>query len=194
MLRFGWLRFRSRWSIPTLLARAAERRVISVVAAVNGRLAILTIGLFAWLTDLPLVFPALGPTAFLLFSAPFSPAAAPRSVIVGHGAALAIGWTTWQLVCQWSGATGGLVGSGWLVGSATLALGVTALALVWLACPHPPACASALIVALGGIMHGTEVLLMGLAVLCVTVQATAINRAACLAVPLWSPRSRSDSA
>jgi xanthosine utilization system XapX-like protein len=75
-----------------------------------------------------------------------------------------------------------------------LALGVTALALVWLACPHPPACASALIVALGGIMHGTEVLLMGLAVLCVTVQATAINRAACLAVPLWSPRSRSDSA
>ena len=88
-LRLRWLRWRARLSVPSLLASADERSVVSRVAAINGGLAILIISLFAWLTDLPLLFPVLGPSAFILFSKPFSADAAPRSVVGGHFIAMA---------------------------------------------------------------------------------------------------------
>jgi CBS-domain-containing membrane protein len=89
---------RARLSIPSLLSRADERVVVAVVASVNAVFAILTISLIAWLIDLPLLFPALGPTAFILFARPFSPAAAPRAVVLGHLSAIAVGSVSWNLV------------------------------------------------------------------------------------------------
>lgn len=68
-----------------------ERKAVSVVTAVHGGLAILAIGFFSWITDLALTFPALGPTAFILFSSPTSESAAPRSVILGHFCGIASG-------------------------------------------------------------------------------------------------------
>ena len=72
-INLRWLTWRARLSIPSLLASCEEREVISLISGVNVALAILTISLLAWFTGLPLVFPALGPTAFILFSKPFSP-------------------------------------------------------------------------------------------------------------------------
>ena len=83
-----WLIWRARLSIPALLARYDDKKVLSLVTAIHAGLAILLIGVFAWLTHLPLVFTALGPSAFILFSAPLSPAAAPRTVILSHALAL----------------------------------------------------------------------------------------------------------
>ena len=71
-LKMRWLVWRARLSTPALLARHDETKVISTMAALNGGGAILTIGLFAWLTDLPLVFPALGPSTFILFTMPLT--------------------------------------------------------------------------------------------------------------------------
>lgn len=98
-----WLMFRARLSTPVLLTRFDEQKVVSVITAIHGGSAILAIGLFAWLTDLPLVFPALGPTAFILFSAPLSPAAAPRSVILGHFSCLGSGYVVWWLMSYLAG-------------------------------------------------------------------------------------------
>ena len=187
--RTRWLIWRARLSIPVLLARFDEQKVISLVAAINGGLAILTISLVAWLTDLPLLFPALGPSAFILFSTPLSPAAAPRSVILGHFVCLASGFAVWQLMNYLAGEPVSVQAGGWpLFCSASLALAVSCLLLVRLSCPHPPACASGMVVALGAINHGYDVVLMAVVVVWLTVQAVAMNRFAGMPGPTWSPR------
>jgi len=188
-LKTRWLMWRSRLSTPALLTRFDERKVVSLVAAVNGGLAILTIGVFAWLADLPLVFPALGPSAFILFSSPLSPGGAPRSVVLGHFAALACGCVAWRLLSFLAGAPVSLEAGGWsLFCSASLAMALSCLVLVRLSCPHPPACASGLVVALGAVTHWQDLLFVALGIVWLTTQAVAMNRFAGLPVPAWSPR------
>jgi len=188
-LKTRWVIWRARLSTPALLTRFDERKVVSLVTAVNGGLAILTIGLFAWLTDLPLVFPALGPSTFILFSAPLSVAGAPRSVVLGHFLCLACGYAVWHLMSHLIGEPVSMEAGGWpLFCSASLALGVNCLLLVRLSCPHPPACASSLVVALGAVTRWHDLLLMALVVVWLVVQAVAMNRFAGLPVPTWSPR------
>ena len=184
-----WRIGRARFSTPVLLARFDEKKVVSWIAAVNGGLAILVITLAAWLSNCPLMFPALGPSAFILFAAPLSPAAAPRSVIVGHFTAMASGYGIWRLVSYLAGGVSvSLETGGWpMLCSASLAMAVACLLLVRLSCPHPPALASSMIVALGGVPHWPNLLYMALAVLLVTVQAVVVNRAASLPVPIWAP-------
>jgi CBS domain-containing membrane protein len=185
--------WRSYLSAPALLARFDETQIVARIAAINGGLTILTIGVFAWLTGTPLLFPALGPTAFILFSAPLSAAAAPRSVVLGHLTAIMIGFAVWWMISALTGEPVG-VRSGWPpIISTSLALALTCMALVRLSCPHPPACASSLVVALGATTQWHELLLMGGAVLLLTAQAVAINRLAGVPAPRWKPRVRQDA-
>ncbi len=192
-LRTRWAIWRARYSPAGLLARLDERKAVSVVAAVNGGLAILAIGFFSWITGLALTFPALGPTAFILFSTPTKESAAPRSVILGHFLGMASGWAVWHLVSTVFGGpvslqTGGLAP----VVSASLALAATCVLLIRLSCPHAPPCASSLIIALGGVTDWLGVLLMAVAVVWITAQAVAMNRLAGVHVPTWSPLVRTD--
>ncbi len=191
-VKMWWLRWRARWSIPALLASGDERKVVSVIAGTNGALAILTVCLFAWLTDLPLVFPALGPTAFIIFSKPFSPDAAPRSVILGHFSGIASGMVTWHLFSYLGNQPVSLDVLGWQTfGSASVALAMTCLLLVRLSCSHAPACASALIIALGGVSGWLDMLAMAIAVVVLTGQALLVNRIGGVRTPTWSPEPRS---
>ena len=191
-----WLRFRSwfsRWrarlSIPSLLAAYDEREVIQLVAAVNGVVAISVLTVLAWLVDLPLLFPALGPSAFILFSSPFSASAAPRSVIGGHSVAIAVGYATWRLVSIASGDPVSLEAGGWAVlASASMTMGLVCVLLVRLACPHPPACGSALVAALGVADGWVPLLGMVAGVVLLTLQAVLITRLAGVSTPLWSSR------
>ena len=181
--------WRARLSIPSLLAGGDERRVISLVAAVNGGVAILVISMLAGLIDLPLLFPALGPSAFLLFSSPFSEAAAPRSVIVGHSAAIAAGLVVWHFVSLLCGQPVSLATGGWPVfASASLVLAASCVLLVWLSAPHAPACATGLIIALGLANNWLAFLGMATGVLLLTAQAVVMNKIAGVSAPTWSPR------
>lgn len=193
-LRQRLLRWRACLSVPSLLAGFDERKVVSFTCAVQGGMAILIIGFLAWLADLPLLFPALGPSAFLLFSSPFSPAAAPRSVIVGHSVGISAGLAIWALTSLVCGRPVSLGTGGWLVfASASLALGITCSLLVWLSCPHAPACASALIVALGAVTDWSGLIGMLAGVLLLTGQAVMLNRIAGVNIPRWSSSSHNDS-
>lgn len=178
--------WRAKLAIPVLLSRFEEKKVVSWIAAINGGLAILVIMLAAWISDCPLIFPALGPSAFIMFSTPLSSAAAPRNVIVGHFAAMASGFSVWHLVSYLAGASVTLETGGWpLLCSVSLAMAVGGLLLVRLSCPHASALGSSMIVALGGVPHWLELLYMALAVTIITFLAVAMNRAASLPVPLW---------
>ncbi len=188
-LRLRWMIWRARFSMPVLLSFVDERKLVPIITGVNCGLLILTISLFAWLTNLPLVFPTLGPSTFLMFSAPLKPAAAPRSVILGHWVCLATGLLSWHLFSVISGTSVSVATGGWaLFGCATLTLGVCSLLLVRLSCPHPPACASGLVVALGAAAHWYQVLMMAGIIAWLTYQAVLMNRLAGIAVPLWGPR------
>ncbi len=190
-LKTRWAIWRARYSTVGLLARLEERKAISVVAAVNGGLAILAIGFFSWITDLALTFPALGPTAFILFATPTSESAAPRSVVLGHFSGMAAGWAVWYLVSAVVGGPVSIEAGGLApVVSASLALAVTCALLVRLSCPHAPACASSLIIALGVVTDWRGVLLMAVAVVWLAAQAVAMNRFAGVPVPTWSPTDR----
>jgi len=57
---------------------------IGVFAMVNGGLSTALTACGALATGEPLVFPSLGPTAFMLFYQPRSPAASPRNTVLGH--------------------------------------------------------------------------------------------------------------
>ena len=182
------MRFRARFSVPALLAVADERRVVSVLAAVHAGLAIAVISLCAWLTDLPMLFPALGPSAFIVFARPFSEAAAPRSVIIGHGVALGIGLVVRCAIEATSGEQIGLEVANTLptLLSASLALACTCFALVRLCAPHAPACATAIIIAVGAVRGWTELIAMAAAVLVLTLLAVGMNRLVGLYVPTWN--------
>jgi len=188
-LKARCLTWRARFSTPALLTRFDEDKVVSLVTAVNGGLAILTISFFAWLTDLPLLFPALGPSAFILFGTPLSPAAAPRSVILGHLSTMAVGFVVLHVVRSAVSGPVSMEADGWaLFASASLAMAASCLLLVRLSCPHPPACASGLVIVLAGVTGWQELLFMALAVVWLTMQAVAMNRFAGLPMPLWSAR------
>ena len=147
--------------------------------------------MFAWLAELPLVFPALGPSVFIVFSSPLSAAAAPRSVILGHGVGLASGIAVWQVMSGLAGAPVSAQAGGWVpFCTASLGLAAACLLLVWLSCPHPPACASCLVVALGLVTDWRDLLLMAGVVVWLAVHAFVVNRIAGLPVPVWLPKGQ----
>ncbi len=61
-------------------------------ALVNGVISIGIMSAAAALTRQPLIFPSLGPTAFLLFYTPTAPAASPRNTICGHAIGASAGY------------------------------------------------------------------------------------------------------
>ncbi|MBN2211048.1 MAG: HPP family protein [Sedimentisphaerales bacterium] len=186
-----WQLWHARYTTPALLSRFGERNVVAVVTGVNAALGIFVLSLFTWLTDLPLVFPALGPSSFILFSSPLSKPAAPRSVIMGHWVCLTSGYTAWRITSLLTEQTISVDQNGWpLMLSASLALGLGGLLMVSLDCPHPPACASALVVAIGAVTSIANILLMAGVVVWLTYQAVAINRFGGLPVGRWRYQPR----
>lgn len=73
------------------------------------------------------------------------------------------------------------------VGAAALSLGLTAGLMVLFKVPHPPAGATTLIISLGLLRYGDELVVLMIGVVLLTVQAIVINRLAGLPYPLWSP-------
>ena len=107
----------------------------------------------AWLTGLPFVFPSLGPTAYLMATAPSSEAVRPRRVVGGHAIGAAAGLVSYHLFA------GGLAITAdapmlaadqlWLVVAAVVAVVLTTAGMIATRTGHAPACATTLIVALG---------------------------------------------
>jgi CBS-domain-containing membrane protein len=179
-----------RLRLPALERNHDRRSVVGAFALVNGVVSIALMAAAAWATGAALVFPSLGPTAFLLFYDPLGRASSPRNTVCGHllgvlagyGALAAFGLT----------AAGPAVATGVTparIGAAAVSLGVTAGAMVWLSVPHPPAGATTLIVSLGILHTPAQLGVLLLGVVLITAQGLAINRLAGLDYPVWAPRA-----
>lgn len=180
------LGFARRYRLPALESRYSTIAVIGAFAAINGLISIGLMATAAVVTQTPLLFPSLGPTAFLLFYSPLAPAASPRNTWGGHLIGAAAGYLSLALF--------GLLDTAFVadapltsarIGAAALSLGLTSGAMIWLKVPHPPAGATTLIVALGILREPWQLAVLMLAVVLLVLQGFVINRLAGVPYPRW---------
>lgn len=179
-----------RLQLPALERRYNSTLVLGLFAMVNGFISIGIMSLAAFVTGQPLIFPSLGPTAFLLFYTPRAPAAAPKNTLLGHLIGAAAGYVA-LVVFGLTDEGPALVEGVTLArtGAAALSLGLTAGVMAWVKAPHPPAGATTLIVSLGILTEPSQLAVLMLAVLMLVIQGLTINRLAGIDYPLWGPKS-----
>jgi CBS domain-containing membrane protein len=178
-----------RLRLPALTERHSSTLVLGMFACTNGLISIGLMSAAALVTGAPLIFPSLGPTAFLLFFTPLQPAASPRNTLGGHFIGAAAGYLSlavFGLLHEAPALAAGVTGQ--RVAAAALSLGLTSGVMVWTKLPHPPAGATTLIVSLGILREPWQLVVLMLAVALLAVQGLAINRLAGIPYPLWSPR------
>ncbi|HTK08714.1 MAG TPA: HPP family protein [Ktedonobacteraceae bacterium] len=174
--------------LPWLLAHHSNLIVLALFSFINGCISIGLMSILAVLTRSPFVFPSLGPTAFLFFYTPTAPSASPRNTLIGHAIGVCAGYFSLVVTGLTMAGPALAIGVTWpRVIAATLSLGLTAGLMVLLRAPHPPAGATTLIVSLGLLTQPTQLVLLMIAVLLLTMQAFAINRLAGIPYPIWSP-------
>lgn len=161
-----------------------HKRVI--LKAIFTFVTIATIGLVAYASHLPFLFPSLGPTAFLLFYKPLSETSSPKNAILGH----LVG-----IVCGYLGlAIFGLVGSTsaflhgvsiQYIGSAAVALTLTSALTSWWKVEHPPAGATTLIISLGIINTVPDLAIMIISIVVLCIVGWILNNISGIKYPLW---------
>jgi CBS domain-containing membrane protein len=180
-----------RIRIPWLLQRHAQVPVLALFGFINGCMSIGLMSILALLTHSPFIFPSLGPTAFLFFYTPTTPAASPRNTVIGHGIGVLAGYFSLVVTGLTTAGPALYVGITWpRVLAAALSLGLTAGLMILAKSPHPPAGATTLIISLGLLTRIPQLILLMIAVCLLTIQALAINRLAGIDYPLWNPRQR----
>jgi CBS domain-containing membrane protein len=153
---------------------------------VNGGLSIGIMAVAALVTGQPFIFPSLGPSAYLFFAAPSTPAAAPRNAVFGHALGAAAGLACLYVFGLADAGPATTVGVTWArVAATALSLGLTNGLMVLLRVPHPPAAATTLIISLGLLSTLEHVAVLLLAVALLTLQAVALNRLAGVTYPWW---------
>jgi CBS-domain-containing membrane protein len=178
--------FARRMRIPYLVERHDATAIMGLFAFINGLISIGLMSMAALVTGSPFIFPSLGPTAFLLFYTPTAPAASPRNTVFGHLIGALSGYLAllvFSLQADPPALASGV--SAGRVGAAALSLALTAGLMVWWKVPHPPAGATTLIVSLGILRTPTQLAVLMLAVVLLTVQGFVINRLAGVDYPRW---------
>lgn len=178
-----------RLRLDSLAKRFPARSVLALYVFISGFITIVLLSVLAVFTRNSLVFPSLGPTAYLFFFSPLAKASEPRHAVLGHAIGLICGYGAFVLV---SGhAPEGLQQVlQWHTGlAAALSLAATGALMVFFRVSHPPAGATTLIVSLGLLSRPRDLLIIEVAVVLLTLQALAINRLAGLPYPLWENKN-----
>src|SRR5581483_8791262 len=178
----------TRLRLPWLTEHYARIPVLALFSFLNGCISIGLMSALALVTRTSLIFPSLGPTAFLFFYTPTAPAASPRNTIIGHAIGVLAGYGSLLVTGLTAAGPALAVGVTWpRVIAAALSLGLTAGLMVLARSPHPPAGATTLIVSLGILTKPWQLVLLMVAVILLTLQALTINRLAGIPYPLWNP-------
>ena len=167
-----------------LLIRFPHRLTRSMFAFASGAIAIGIISTAAVCTGQPLIFPSLGPSAFLFFSQPTAPTSAPRNAILSHGSGILIGGVSYWLF----GVLFGFDTPTAQVAAAVLSLGLISGLMVAADIPHAPAASTTLIVSLGLMVQWQQLIAVMAGVVMLTMQSYLINRISGIVCPVWRAR------
>jgi CBS domain-containing membrane protein len=147
-------------------------------------------GLAAYITRQPLLFPSLGPTAFLIFESPTAESSSPRNTFIGHAVAIlagALSLAVFGLFRHPSVLVEGVALA--RVGAGALSVALTGSVLLLLKSSHPPAGATTLIVSLGLLRTPQQMIVLMAGVVLLTVSGFILNRATGVPVPIWSAKA-----
>ncbi len=194
-LSFRIVAFFSRLQIGYLIHQLENPHILLVLFALTaGSTAMGIITAAAYITHLPLIFPPLAPSAFILFYTPMSPSASPRSVFLSHSIAIVAGIISLKLVSSLAPEANLFdpsVINAQRIMVITLATVTTTLAMVMLKCTHAPATASALIAAMGYMTNPFQIVGLLAAVALLILEAIIFIRIlGGLPYPIWKPDNR----
>lgn len=181
----GWIIRLARLQPWYVLIRHPNRLVKSVFVFINGSLAIGIMSVITVFTAQPMVFPSLGPTAFLFFYKPSIKVSSPRCAVLSHGAGIIIGYLSCFLCTMLFGPDNPAA----QIGAAALSMGLIGAVMIAADIAHPPAASTALIVSMGFMTHWTELVAIEVAVVILAAQAYLFNRFSGVYYPLWRNRS-----
>jgi CBS-domain-containing membrane protein len=173
--------------------KTADARPVSLVSVVfmNGFATIALLAALAMIWRVPLVFPSLGPAAFLLFASPEAPSACPRNTLCGHAIGILCGYGALWLTGLQYAPSAMLEGVNLArVAAAALSLAFTGALMILFGVVHSPAGATTLIISLGIITHPLHLLAIEAAVALIVIQALITQRLRGVPYPLWSPRTK----
>ena len=176
----------NRLSLEQLKGRYHPAVVLAVFGFLGGSITIGLLALMAHVAHSPLVFPSLGPTAFLLFVKPMEPSASPRNTILGHLVGASAGWLS-LLLFGLAGVSGAALGDiGWdRLGAAALSIGVTIGVMELWNVAHAPAGATTMIVSLGLMPQLWQLGVLMLSVAALVVLGWVINHLVAVPYPVW---------
>ncbi|MEW7979513.1 MAG: HPP family protein, partial [Candidatus Sedimenticola endophacoides] len=153
-LLYRLVAFVSRLQLGYLLKDSRHsRRAVRIFVFIEGLSALAIIATAAFLAKLPLLFPPLGPSAFILFRTPLARAAAPRAVLYANLLGMLVGIAMLHLFALLFPEAESHRGEAlnWpRICALSLAMGLTSLGMIVFDCAHPPAAATALIAVDGG--------------------------------------------
>jgi len=173
--------------IANVLRTARLSRMWALFMFVNGFITIAILTGTAKLFDTPFIFPSLGATAFLAFFTPTTAPASPRNALFGNAVGIASGYLALVVTGLQHAPPATDANLGWQrILAVSLALAATAALMILLNVPHPPACATTLIVGLGLVTKPAYLLVLEAAVALLVIQAIVINRLMGVRYPLWS--------
>ncbi len=165
----------------------------ALYVAACSAVAIVVLAVAAVLTHQPLIFPSLGPTAFVVFFVPLAAQASPRNVISAHFIGVLSGVVALLVFGLWS-TPADLEDITWSrAGAVTLCVFLTFAIKIGLDVPHAPAGATTLIVGLGLLRTPEELVILMVAIVAMTAMGFALNRLAGIDVPVWRPRATAPS-
>jgi len=187
---FRTVAFFSRLRLGYLVRRGENPKVaitLFVITTATAALGIITAT--AYLAKLPLLYPPLAPSAFILFYTPLAAAASPRSVVLSHAMGAMLGVIS-LMVANLLWPQSELLNPIVMNGQRILVIGVSIAALatfmILLRCVHPPAAATALIAALGYFTSPFQILWLIAAVLLLVLEAFVFIRIlGGIPYPLW---------
>ncbi len=175
-----------RMRLPWLLEHHSSTSVLALFSFINGCISIGIMSGLAWVTGSPFIFPSLGPTAFLFFYTPTAPPASPRNTLIGHAVGVLAGYFSLVVTGLTTAGPALAVGvNGPRIAAAALSLGLTSGLMVLLRAAHPPAGATTLIVSLGILTRPSQLVILMIGVVLLTIQAFVINRLAGIPYPRW---------
>ena len=164
-----------------ILIQYQNRWSRALFAFINACISIGIMSAAALWSGQPLIFPSLGPTAFLCFYIPSAAVSSPRNAILAHGSGVLVGcFSLWA-----AEAILGMGTAGAEIGAVALSLGLISALMIAADIPHAPAASTTLIVSLGLIGQWQELVALMIAVVLLMTQVFIINRLCGVCYPLW---------
>lgn len=189
-LLFRVTAFFSRLRFSYLYKNVKDPRILALLFVfLSGSTALGTIAMAAYLINLPLLFPPLGPSAFMLFHTPMSMAASPRNLILSHTMAVVVGLFSlhlFEMIFPMANLLDPSVMNWHRVFSVALAMGLITITMISMKSSHPPAAASALLAAMGYLDDPFKILGIVAAPILLALEAFFFNRVlGGLPYPIW---------